>query len=98
MEGDLQSRTTKKFEEYGWIVVRQNAGEAFSREGNRLKLAPKGSADIAVLLPGGELVLLELKYKTNTLLYSQKRMHIWYNWLGHKVVTAYTDEQVDEAF
>jgi hypothetical protein len=98
VEGDFQSRTIAKFEGYGWIVIRLNAGKAYGPTGNPIRLAPKGSVDIAVLVPGGELVLVELKQDKNTLEYSQKRMHIWYNFLGHKVITAYTDEQLDKYF
>jgi hypothetical protein len=98
LEHDLQLRTAKKFEGYGWIVVRQNAGKAYSINGNPIKLAPAGSSDLLVLVPNGEVVLLELKHGDNTLNDNQKRMHVWYNWLGHKVVTAYTDKEIDHAF
>lgn len=96
-ESALQKRSIDKFQSYGWFVIRLNAGEAFSRNGNRLQLAPEGSPDIVVFIPGGVTVFVEFKDKTG-LRESQIRTHKHLEWLGHSVLVLHSDEEVDTAF
>jgi hypothetical protein len=96
-ESNLQHRTVKKLESYGFIVIRLNAGRAYSISGNPIQLSPPGSPDIMVILPDGKVKFVEFKASTG-IRSTQERMHQKLSQLGHEVIIARTDEDVEEAF
>lgn len=92
-ESVLQSAIIEALQYAGCFVVRLNAGAM--RIGSRLvRLAPAGTPDLLVVVPGGRIVFVEVKTPAGRLSPAQRSAHAELTRLGATVVVV---RSVDDA-
>lgn len=88
-EGIIQKSIIKFCEDLGGKVFRMNAGQVKYN----VKLSPKGTPDLYVVLPGKSL-WIEVKKKTGKVSDVQEEMHEELTSLGQRVIVARSIDDV----
>lgn len=73
-------------------VLRMNAG-SIQRAGRRIELAPTGFPDIMVFLPGGAVVLIEVKTSAGAQSDAQLGWAAWFNQNGYHCSVIRTQQE-----
>lgn len=95
-EHDIQTAIVQYLKALGCVVIRLNAGLAFSKTGGRIVQCPPGTPDLLAVTPLG-VFFFEVKAAKGKLSESQALMHTRLNELGQRVRVVRSVEDVRQA-
>jgi hypothetical protein len=88
-EAKLQAAIIQTAQLAGWLAIRLNAGVAWSRDGRYpIRLAPKGTPDLLLIGPAGQLVFCECKSRRGVVSAEQATMIARLQGMDHEVIVA----------